>query len=103
MLKLTQEQLKKFAKTGRQEEKGMEAEVIVKFFTPDAQATWYATEFEPETGMFFGFVNLGCTEDAELGYFSLAELQQVRGRLGLPVEIDRYFGKKTLTEIMSRG
>ena len=38
--------------------------------------------------MFFGLV---CGMERELGYFSLAELQSVRGPLGLRVERDLYF------------
>jgi hypothetical protein len=37
--------------------------------------------------------------EKELGYFSLAELQQVRGSLGLPVERDLHWRPKTLQEI----
>ena len=54
----------------------------VKFFTPDSHWSWYASEFDGED-IFFGLV-IG--HFVELGYFSLAELQAVRGPLGLPVE-----------------
>lgn len=40
------------------------------------------------TFLFFGYV-IGL--EAELGYFSLSELEQIRGALGLPVERDLYF------------
>ena len=72
---------------------------VVKFFTPDANATWYAFEFDGED-MFFGYVDLGLgAESAELGYFSLSELEKVRGKLGLPVERDLHFTPKSLDEI----
>ncbi len=63
---------------------------VIKLFTPDAQATWLISEFDPEDGLFFGLCDLGmgCPE---LGYVSLAELETVRGPLGLPVERDRCF------------
>jgi hypothetical protein len=35
----------------------------------------------------------------ELGYFSLSELEEVRGPLGLPIERDLYWQPKTLIEI----
>jgi hypothetical protein len=59
----------------------------VKFFTPDAGWTWYATEGSPEGDdfIFFGYV-IGL--ESEWGTFSLSELQSVRGTLGLPVERD---------------
>ncbi len=64
---------------------------IVKFFTPDAGATWLLTEADPdEPDRLFGLcdLGLGCPE---LGYVSLAEIQSVRGKLGLPIERDLFF------------
>ena len=37
------------------EELGLMAQALVKFFTPDAQWTWYASEFDGED-IFFGLV-----------------------------------------------
>ena len=34
-----------------------------------------------------------------LGYFSLAELESVKGPMGLPIERDEHFKPKTLQEI----
>jgi hypothetical protein len=78
-----------------QEDKGGQAVAYVKFFTPDAGWTWWATEFDGED-TFFGLVQ---GPFLELGYFSLSELEQVRGVLGLPVELDLYWKPKTLAEI----
>ena len=57
---------------------------VVKFFTPDAQWSWYATEGGPEAAdfIFFGFV---VGEFPEWGYFALSELVSVRGAFGLPI------------------
>ena len=71
--------------------------VHVKFFTPDANATWFALEFDG-VDEFFGWACLGDVEMAELGYFYLSELQKVRGRFGLPVERDMYFAPRPLSE-----
>ena len=79
-----------------QEEKGLDALAQVKFFTPDSNWTWYGTEFDGED-IFFGFVS--GTFD-ELGNFSLSELEEHRGRMGLPIERDLYFEPKTLKELM---
>lgn len=62
--------------------------VHVKFFTPDTSWTWYVTEYDPEQRLCFGYV-IGL--DRELGYFSLEELEEVRGPHGLPIERDLYF------------
>jgi len=71
---------------------------VVKLFTPDAGLTWLLSEIradDPDTA--FGLCDLGMGSP-ELGYVSLAELATVRGKLGLPVERDRWFeADKTLT------
>lgn len=38
-------------------------------------------------------------KDPELGYFSLSELEKVRGPLGLRVERDLYWEPKPLSEV----
>jgi len=80
------------------EEKGLGALVQVKFFTPDAQWTWYASEFDGED-IFFGLV-IGL--EIELGYFSLSELKSVKGPLGLLIERDLHFKSKTLQELIEK-
>lgn len=72
---------------------------VVKLFTPDAGATWLLTEIDPEEpDRAFGLCDLGLGSP-ELGYVSLSELESVRGRFGLSVEIDRYFlARRTLSE-----
>jgi len=47
------------------EEKGLDAIAQVKFFTPDSNWTWYASEFDGED-IFFGLVS---GFEVELGYF----------------------------------
>lgn len=64
---------------------------FVKFFTPDSNWTWYAVEGEvQENGdiLFFGLVE---GFDRDWGYFTLHELESVRGAYGLPVERDMHF------------
>jgi len=77
-----------------QESKGDQAIVYVKFFTPDSSWTWYATEFDGED-TFFGLVD---GHEQELGYFSLSELEQTTGPLGLHIERDLHFKPKTVGE-----
>jgi hypothetical protein len=80
-----------------QEKLGADAVAHAKYFTPDSNWTWYATEFDGKD-TFFGLVD---GFEKELGYFSLSELRQARGPLGLPVERDLYWTPKTLREIAS--
>ena len=69
--------------------------VWCKFFTPDGSWTWYVLEFDG-VDTFFGLVD---GFDEELGYFSLIELESVRGKLGLPIERDRYFKPCLLSKV----
>lgn len=80
------------------EEKGLDALAQVKFFTPDSNWTWYASEFDAED-IFFGLVS---GLEVELGYFSLKELQEAHGPLGLPIERDLHFDPKTLRELIEK-
>ena len=68
---------------------------IAKFFTPDSNWTWYATEFDGKD-TFFGLVD---GFEKELGYFSLKELESIRGAFGLPIERDLWFEPTPLSEI----
>lgn len=65
---------------------------VVKLFTPDAGATWLITEAYPDGKdlRLFGLCHLGLSSP-ELGYVMLSEIEDVRGKLGLPVERDLYF------------
>jgi len=74
--------------------------IIAKFFTPWSNWTWYATEYDPQKRIFFGYVR---GLENELGYFSLDELESCRGPLGLEIERDLYFGfNHTLAEAMEK-
>ncbi|MBA7601148.1 hypothetical protein ES703_08215 [subsurface metagenome] len=92
---LTKEVLKRLPRLGETSEQE-DPIVQVKFFTPDAQWSWFGTEFD-QKDIFFGYVK---GLENELGYFSLSELKQVRGSLGLPVERDMYFKPCPLSEVM---
>ncbi|MCP4648601.1 MAG: DUF2958 domain-containing protein [PVC group bacterium] len=70
--------------------------VYVRLFTPDSDWSWYITEYDPCERLCYGLVD---GFEAELGYFSLDELESVTGPLGLPVERDLYFTKTTLLKV----
>jgi len=95
---LTNELRRKLPSLGSQDGKGSKAVVLARFFTPDAGWTWNAIEGQEEGNdfMFFGLVE---GQFKELGYFSLAELQGVRGPMGLPIERDLHWTPRTLEEI----
>lgn len=60
----------RFSDVGRQGENPL---VIAKFFDPFGSATWYATEYDAETNICYGYVT-GLVED-EWGSFSINELE----------------------------
>ena len=90
---ITETQRAQLLANGRQsiENDDFDPPPVVKLFTPDAGATWLLTEIDPDDhDHAFGLCDLG-HGFPELGYVSLAELQSVRGRLGLQVERDLHF------------
>jgi hypothetical protein len=95
---LTKELLKRFEKVGRQEEVS-DPIVIAKFFNPAGAGTWYATEYDPSTKEFFGYVSIFGDWNDEWGSFALSELENYRGKFGLGIERDRYFGEKKISEV----
>lgn len=94
---LTKELLKKFASIGRQEDVE-DPIVIAKFFNPTGAGTWYATEYDPETKEFFGFVSIFGDWNDEWGSFSLYELENYRGHFGLGIERDLWFEPQPISK-----
>ena len=76
-----------------QDGKAQDAIVVAKFFLQSF--TWYVLEFDGQD-TFFGLVLNG--DEAEYGYFSLSELQSVRGQFGLGVERDMYFKQSAIKD-----
>jgi hypothetical protein len=92
---LTGEIRKRLPPLGATEDQGMKALAQVKFFYPDFSWTWYGVEFDGKD-IFFGLVD---GFEKELGTFSLKELQENKGKLGLPIERDRFFKPTPLAEL----
>ena len=71
--------------------------VQVKFFSIGGSSwTWYATEFDGKD-MFFGLVD---GFEQEWGYFSLSELESVRGPSDVPlIERDQWFDPVRISEL----
>ena len=83
------------------QEKNKDPIVHVKFFTPDAGWTWFATEGQAEDNdfIFFGYV-IGL--EREWGYVSLNELSSIRGQYGLTIERDLHFTPGPMSEVLKR-
>ena len=70
--------------------------VQAKLFTPDSNWSWYIIEVDRKGDLCFGLVD---GHYPELGYFSLKELESVRGPWGLPVERDIGFEPTRLSVV----
>lgn len=71
-----------------QDNKGENAIAVCKFFLQGY--TWYVLEAQ-KNGSDYKFFGIVDGEDKEYGYFTLSELQSLRGHWGLTVERDIYF------------
>jgi hypothetical protein len=69
--------------------------VRIKFFLPGTGWTWYGIEYDGEN-IFYGYV-VGM--ESELGYFTLRELEEIKGPLGWKVERDLYFKPQQLSVV----
>ncbi|MDA1338505.1 MAG: DUF2958 domain-containing protein [bacterium] len=96
---LTKELLLRFEKVGRQED-DKDPIVIAKFFNPTGAGTWLATECDPNSKEFFGFVSIFGDYNDEWGYFSLNELESYIGRFGLGIERDLHFTEQRMSKVM---
>jgi len=92
---------KRFAEVGSQEDV-KDPIIIAKFFNPTGAGTWYATEYDPQQRIFFGYVSIFGDHNDEWGSFSLDELQEYKGRFGLGIERDLYFGEKPASEVIGK-
>ena len=94
---LTKELLKKLPPIGHSIETKEEPQAIVKWFTPDSNWTWYVAEYNPENGMCWGLVD---GFEKEFGFFTIDEIQKLKGPLKLPIERDMWFEKCNLNSLV---
>ena len=85
---LTKEIEKKIPREVNTEENGR---VYVKWFHPFHFWKWYGMTYDPEDGIFFGYVH---GDFPEFGSWALDELEGIRV-MTLPVERDLYWDDKT--------
>ena len=76
--------------------------VIAKYFNPTGAGTWYATEYNPEERLFFGYVSIFGDWNDEWGYFSLDELEGFKGQFGLGIERDLFFVEKRASRVLGK-
>lgn len=97
---ITPELLERFKEVGNQDE--VENPIfIAKFFNPCGSQTWYASEYDPETKIAYGYVT-GMYVD-EWGTFSVTELEALKPPpFGLPIERDIHFDEITFKQFISK-
>jgi len=76
--------------------------VIARFFNPMGAGTWYATEYDAEQKLFFGYVSLFNDYNNEWGYFSLDELENIQLPFGMGIERDRFFTQDSIANVCER-
>lgn len=99
MSKLLNEELRNALPKLREQEGAADPTVLAKFFFSASAWTWFVIEGQPEGDdfTFFGYV-IGF--EAEFGYFSLRELEEVNVK-GIVIERDCYFEPGKLSTCLS--
>ena len=95
---MTKELEIRFARIGSQENAD-DPLIIAKFFNPQGAGTWYATEYDPNTKTFFGYVSIFGDWNDEWGYFSLDELETFKGPLDIGIERDLYWDERRFSKV----
>ncbi len=99
---LTKEIISKFESypIGSQDGKGLEAEVLVKYFNPCGSGTWLITEAEREGDdwRLFAYCRI---HEWEWGYLMLSDLQNLRLPFGLTIERDIHMNGKYVKDFIS--
>lgn len=89
---------------GSQDGKGLDANVIVKYFNPTGAGTWFILEgeqLENNDYILYGYCHLGDDNCAEFGEVLLSELQSIKLPFGMSIERDLYLKDDcTLKEAM---
>lgn len=94
---ITKELENRFAQIGDQSQ-SKDPVIVAKFFNPCGAETWYATEYDKDNDICFGYVT-GMWED-EFGSFSIKELEELKLPFGLHIERDRFFKEIRFNELI---
>ena len=78
----------------------MAQNVVAKFFDPCGSFTWYLMNQDPDDPNYLWGIVKG--HEVETGSFSLSELLNHKGPLGIGIERDLWFDPKPASEILER-
>ena len=102
---ITNAQLQTLIQNGKRADRNpaFDPKPVVKLFTPDAACTWLLAYLDPEDhDIAFGLCDLGLVF-AECGSVRISEIRELRGRLGLPVERDKFFEAEYPLSVYARA
>lgn len=102
---ITKEIIEKFEShpLGSQEEKGFDAEVLVKYFNPCGSGTWLITEAEKQPNGDWLLYGYGQIFEWEWGTVMLSDLENLILPFGFTIERDIYTTKKYVREFIIAG
>ncbi|MEV9527053.1 hypothetical protein AB0W38_00480 [Aliarcobacter butzleri] len=81
-----EEDLKNIPELYSQDGKGDKAVVHIVVNIPGTEYFWLLTEYSEEEQLFYGFACLADTQNAELGYISKIELEELADNYPLKIE-----------------
>lgn len=96
---ITKKLEERFKEVGDQSE-SIDPVFVAKFFNPCGSETWYATEYDPERNICFGYVT-GMYVD-EWGSFSIDELEELELPFRLNIERDINFKEIPSSQIIQK-
>lgn len=97
---ITPELIERFKEVGEQGENENPL-IVAKFFAPVGSATWYATEYDAETNICYGYVT-GLADD-EWGFFSITEMEALKLPFGLGIERDIHFKETPFNTLFGKN
>lgn len=102
---MTKELEKKFEKYpfDSRDDKGLDSEVIVKYFNPCGAGTWLITAGEKQEDgdwLMFGYCYI---YEWEFGYVLLSELESIELAFGLKIERELNSTNKTIRDYLKKG
>ena len=92
---------RRFAQVGSQEN-AKDPLIITEFLNPAGFVTFYATEYNPATRTFFGYVSLSEDNNGEWGYFTLDELEFLKKNLLFGIVCDHFFQEQPASHLISK-
>ena len=76
-------------------------QVVAKYFDPCGSWTWYLMNIDPENNMGYAWGIVSGFE-VETGSFSLQELSEFKGKMGIGIERDLWFKPMPATEVWQK-